>query len=90
MAAYAKTKARPAAELHVVIINRAPLATPVSPRQIQERLGWTVVGGVPPAPDECARAQQLGTPVVQAAPDSTACQAFTSLARGLFQPVAGA
>jgi len=81
MAAYAKTHARPAADLRVVIINRAPLASPVAVRQIQERLGWMVLGGVPPAPDECARAQQLGSPVIQSAPDSTVAQACKELAR---------
>jgi len=85
LAAYAKAHARPAAKLLVVIINRAPLATPVGVRQIEERLGWVVVGGIPPAPDECARAQQLGAPVVQAAPDSTASQAFKALAQGLLR-----
>jgi DNA-binding response OmpR family regulator len=81
MAAYAKAHARPAADLRVVVINRAPLAAPLAARQIQERLGWMVLGGIPPAPDECARAQQLGSPVVQAAPDSTATEAFKQLAR---------
>ena len=81
MAAYAKAHARPAADLRVVIINRAPLASPVAVRQIQERLGWIVLGGVPPAPDECARAQQLGSPVIQSAPDSTVAQACKELAR---------
>lgn len=81
MAAYAKAHARPAADLRVVIINRAPLASPVAVRQIQERLGWMVLGGVPPAPDECARAQQLGSPVIQSAPDSTVAQACKELAR---------
>jgi CheY-like chemotaxis protein len=86
LAAYARVHARPGADLQVVIINRAPLATPVGVHQIEERLGWKVLGGIPPAPDECARAQQLGTSVVQAAPDSTASQAFKALARGLFKP----
>jgi MinD-like ATPase involved in chromosome partitioning or flagellar assembly len=40
-----------------------------------------VLGGIPPAPDECARAQQLGSPIVQSAPDSTATEAFKQLAR---------
>jgi DNA-binding response OmpR family regulator len=83
MAAYVKAHARPAADLRVVVINRAPLATPVSARQIQERFGWTVLGGIPPAPDECARAQQLGSPLIQAAPDSTATEAFKQLARAI-------
>ena len=83
MAAYAKAHARPAADLRVVVISRAPLATPISARQIQERFGWTVLGGVPPAPDDCARAQQLGTPLIQAAPDSTATEAFKQLARAI-------
>jgi len=83
MAAYAKSHARPAADLRVVIINRAPLATPASVSQIQERLGWMVLGGIPPAPDESARAQQLGSPIVQSAPDSTAAEAFKQLARAL-------
>ena len=83
MATYAKAHARPAADLRVVVISRAPLATPISARQIQERFGWTVLGGVPPAPDDCARAQQLGTPLIQAAPDSTATEAFKQLARAI-------
>jgi DNA-binding response OmpR family regulator len=83
MAAYAKAHARPAAELSALVINRVPLASPLAARAIQERLGWTVMGGIPPAPDECARAQQLGAPVVQASPDSTVSQAFTHLARAL-------
>jgi DNA-binding response OmpR family regulator len=83
MGVYAKAHARPAADLRVLVINRAPLATPVAARQIQERVGWIVLGGIPPAPVECARAQQLGSPVVQAAPDSTVTQAYKELARAM-------
>jgi DNA-binding response OmpR family regulator len=83
MAAYAKAHARPAAELRVLIINRAPLTTPVSARQIQEQLGWTVLGAIPPAPDDAARAQQLGSPVVFAVPDSSLSQASKEVARGI-------
>lgn len=85
MADYVKAHARPAANLSVVVINRAPLATPVGGRQIQERIGWPVVGGVPPAPDECARAQQLGVPVSQMAPESTLAQATKELAHALLR-----
>lgn len=85
MAAYAKAHARPAADLLVVMINRAPLTTPVGVDQVQERLGCAVAGGIPPAPDECSRAQKLGTPVVQSAPDSTIAQAFKTLARRVFE-----
>jgi DNA-binding response OmpR family regulator len=83
MAAYAKVHARPAAELRVLIINRAPLTAPVSARQIQEQLGWTVLGAIPPAPDDAARAQQLGSPVVYAVPDSSLSQASKEIARGI-------
>lgn len=83
MAGYAKAHARPAAELAVLVINRVPLASPVAARAIQDRLGWPVAGGIPPAPDECARAQQLGAPVIQVSPDSTVSQAFNHLARSL-------
>jgi DNA-binding response OmpR family regulator len=83
MACFAKAHARPAAELGIVIINRVALASPLASRAIQERLGWGVLAGIPPAPDECARAQQLGAPVVQVAPDSTITQAYHTLARSL-------
>jgi DNA-binding response OmpR family regulator len=83
MAAYAKAHAGPAAELRVLIVNRAPLTTPVAVRQIQERLGWTVLGVIPPAPDEAARAQQLGSPVVHAVPESSLSQASKEVARGM-------
>jgi DNA-binding response OmpR family regulator len=85
VAPYAKAHARPAAGLQVVIISRSPLATPVGVRQAQDRLGWAVVGGIPPAAEECARAQQLGTSVVEASPDSTLTDAYKSLARALFR-----
>ena len=62
MAAYAKAHARPAAELRLLIINRAPLTTPVAVRQIEERLGWKAVGAIPPAPDEAARARTARKP----------------------------
>ena len=83
MAAYAKSHARPAAELHVLIISRVALASPVAAREFQERLGWAVLGGVPPAPDECARALQLGGPIIQVAPESTISQAFKHLAQAM-------
>jgi DNA-binding response OmpR family regulator len=83
MAAYGKAHARPAAELRLLIINRAPLTTPIAVRQIEERLGWKALGAIPPAPDEAARAQLLGSPVVHAVPDSSLSQASKELARAI-------
>jgi DNA-binding response OmpR family regulator len=67
----------------LVIVNRAPMAAPVAPREIQDRLECPVARAIPPAVDECARAQQLGMPVVQSQPESFAAQAYRELASHL-------
>jgi pilus assembly protein CpaE len=80
-ATYLRSCARPAADLRLVVVARSPMASPIAARQIQERLGWGFLGSVPPAADECAHAQLLGTLVVQTQPDSTISRAYRDIAR---------
>jgi hypothetical protein len=65
--------------LNLVVVNRSAIASPIAPRDLQERLGLSIVGTIPPAADECARAQLLGRPVFQSQPEALVSQAFKSL-----------
>ncbi len=78
---YLRSIARPGADLRLIVVARSPTASPISARQIQERLGWGLLGSIPPAADESAHAQQLGTLVIQSQPDSTVSQAYRDIAR---------
>ncbi len=69
--------------LSLVVVNRSAIAAPVAPREIQERLGLTVIGAIPPAADECARAQQLSRPVIQSQPEAIVSQALKALTDAL-------
>jgi CheY-like chemotaxis protein/MinD-like ATPase involved in chromosome partitioning or flagellar assembly len=83
MAAYLKTQASAGTDVRVVIVNRAQLASPTAPGEIQTRLGCQVAGAIPPAADECSRAQHIGSPLTQCQPEAFASQAFRELVRAL-------
>jgi DNA-binding response OmpR family regulator len=65
--------------LSLVVVNRSAIASPIAPRDLQEQLGLSIVGTIPPAADECARAQLLGRPIIQSQPEALVSQAFKSL-----------
>lgn len=83
MARYVKSLCGAGTTLKALIVNRSAIAAPISPRDLQERLGLSVAGAIPPAADECARAQQLGRLVIQSQPEALVSQAFKSLAETL-------
>jgi CheY-like chemotaxis protein/MinD-like ATPase involved in chromosome partitioning or flagellar assembly len=83
MAAYLKTQASAGTDVRVVIVNRAPLASPVALGDIQTRLGCQVAGAIPQAADECSRAQQIGRPVLQSQPEAFVSQALRGLVQAL-------
>ena len=83
MASTIRSFAKPAADFRLIVVARSPMASPIPTRQIQEKLGWGLLGSIPPAADESAHAQQLGTLVVQTQPNSTISQAYREIARQL-------
>lgn len=83
LAALLASQAKPGAGLRLVVVNRAPLATPIAPGEIHGRVDWQVAGVIPPAADECARAQQMGVPLVRSQPEAFVSRAFNELAGSL-------
>jgi DNA-binding response OmpR family regulator len=83
MAEFLKTHLGSGAALSVILVNRAPMASPVGLRELQSKLGLAVAQAIPPAVDESARAQLVGMPVVQSQPDSFAARAYQEIAAQL-------
>ena len=79
-AGYVRSLAGAGAELGVVVINRAPIASPITTSEIEDRIGWEIRGQLPPAADQCALALQRGVPIVQLQPESVISQAIQRLA----------
>lgn len=79
-AAYIRSLAGAGATLGVVVVNRAPIASPVTPAEIEERVGWEILGQIPPAADQCALAAGRGIPLVQLQPEAVVTQAIQRLA----------
>ncbi|MCJ7511968.1 MAG: response regulator [Anaerolineales bacterium] len=77
---YVRGLASAGAALGLVVVNRAPIASPMAPAEIEERIGWEIRGQVPPAADQCALAQQRGIPIVQLQPEAVISQAIKRLA----------
>ncbi len=80
MAGFLRSHAGASTVLHLLLVNRAPMASPVAMREVQEKLGFEEARGIPPAVDESTRAQQLGMPLFQSRPDSFTAQAYKELA----------
>lgn len=80
MAGFLKSLAGAGLVLRVAIVNRVPIAMPVTRCEIENKLGWEVIVSLPMAADDCSRAQLLGKPVVQSQPDATITQMFKELA----------
>ncbi len=70
-------------DVRALVVNRVPLASPLPLAEMGERLGVPVVGAIPPAADECSRAQQLGRALVHLLPESLVSQAFQETAQAL-------
>lgn len=68
-------------EAGVVIVNRVPLATPMSLADIEKGLGLPVFGVIPPAADLCASAYRVHTPVVKLDPQSLMTASLVQLAQ---------
>ena len=79
-AAYIRSLAGAGASLELVVVNRAPIAAPVTPAEIEERIGWEIRGQIPPAADQCALAALRGIPIVQLQPEAVVSQAIQRLA----------
>ena len=80
MAGFLKSLAGAGLVLRVAIVNRVPIAMPVTRCEIENKLGWEVIVSLPMAADDCSRAQLLGKPVTQSQPDATITQMFKELA----------
>ncbi|MEW6567310.1 MAG: response regulator [Chloroflexota bacterium] len=83
MAEYLKGETSAGTDLRAVIVNRAPLASPVPVAEIQNRLGFPVLEAIPPAADECSRAQQLGRTLLHYQPEALVSEAFREVAQAL-------
>jgi MinD-like ATPase involved in chromosome partitioning or flagellar assembly len=83
MVSFLRSHVGASTNLSLVLVNRAPMAAPLAVREIQEKLEFQAARAIPPAVDECARAQQLGMPLIQSQPDSFAAQAYKELAAQL-------
>jgi DNA-binding response OmpR family regulator len=83
MVGFVRAHAGPGAEIQLVLVTRAPLASPVAMQEIQSAVGLPVRRAIPPAVDELARAQRVGMPIVQGQPDSFVAQAYRELAAQL-------
>ncbi len=68
------------AALALVVVSRAPIASPMAPSEVEERVGWEIVAAIPPAADQCALAQQKGIPLVQLQPEAVHSQVVKRLA----------
>ncbi len=68
------------AVLKLLVNSRAPIATPAPPTEISERVGWPVLGAIPPAPDEFLRAANMGRPVLQIQTEGLLAQALRQVA----------
>ena len=80
MASFLRTHAGAGTDLSLLVVNRAPMAAPLAVREIQEKLDFQTARAIPPAVEECARAQQVGIPLIQLQPDSFAAEAYKELA----------
>jgi CheY-like chemotaxis protein/MinD-like ATPase involved in chromosome partitioning or flagellar assembly len=79
MAAWVKGQVGAGCELRLAVVNRASMASPVSMREVQDRIGWPIAGVIPLGADECARAQLLGMPVLQSQPEVFVARALKEL-----------
>ncbi len=70
-------------DLRALAVNRAPLAAPLLLAEIGDRIGFPVLGAIPPASDECSRAQQLGRALMHVLPDALVSQAYREMAQAL-------
>lgn len=71
-----------------LIVHRARSSTEMSALQIANFLELGLLGVIPSAPEECASAARLGSPVVLAQPASSVSQAFAQVAERLMaEPV---
>jgi Flp pilus assembly CpaE family ATPase len=68
-----------------VIVNRAPVATPVPIEEFETRLGVPVFAVIPPAADDCIAAQRANRPLVAFDSDGLAANSLVALARLLSQ-----
>lgn len=83
MARMIESLASSGAELKLLVNSRAPIATPAPPGEISERVGWPLLGAIPPAPDEFLRAANMGRPVLQIQTEGVLAQAFRQVAAAL-------
>ncbi len=70
-------------DLRALVVNRIPLAAPLAVAEIGDRLGFPVLSAIPPAADECARAQQLGRALAHVLPEAIVTQAYREVAQAL-------
>lgn len=66
-----------------LIVHRARSSTEMSALQISNFLELGLLGVIPSAPEECASAARLGSPVVLAQPTASISQAFAQVAERL-------
>jgi Flp pilus assembly CpaE family ATPase len=68
------------------IIIKDSLGGFLSPSDLEERLGCSIAGVVPPAAELCVRSIRTGTPFALLEPDNIATESLMSLAKKLAEP----
>ncbi len=69
----------------VIVVNRAAVSNPMKLSDIKDKLGCEIIGVVPPAPDTCLMALQLGAPIIVSQSETLIAATFTEIANRIAQ-----
>jgi DNA-binding response OmpR family regulator len=67
--------------LGVIVVNRAPLVTPIKIDQIRGTLGHEVIGVIPTAAEALISSQRAGLPILLHQPNSDASRAYVEITK---------
>ncbi len=71
----------------IIIVNRSLMLDGVDPRQIENALGFELLGVVPPAPEVSVSAQRSGTPIALHRPLSAPASMLTAITQRIARAV---
>jgi pilus assembly protein CpaE len=72
-------------QVGAIIVNRSAASMTMTVTRLQDQLGTTIVGALPPAADPCLHALSLSVPLLLAAPDHFAAEMLRAMAQRLVQ-----
>ena len=67
--------------LGVIVVNRAPLVTPIKIDQIRTTLGHEVIGVIPTAAEALITSQRAGLPIILQQPNSDTSKAYVEITK---------